>query len=287
MPLFTKKTIRNALTSEPLRRLVGPVYQALTSAELLVARAVDARYFAPPLGPAELQSITAVIKTFERPRSLERLLDSLAKWFPGIPIIIADDSRSSTPIPGVEVIRLPFDSGVSVGRQAALDRVRTPYTWLLDDDFVLYRGSRLDLAFKALQHHPELDLVGGPVINLPLWLKSRSNPGGIYRTPALPRMWLGPHPSGLEICDKVPNYYLARTERLKLVGWTPELKRLDHADFFTRARGVLVTAYCDEFRCLHLKTPFDREYMRHRLECEADRRIIARRYVTSGGAPRP
>jgi glycosyltransferase involved in cell wall biosynthesis len=286
MPLINKKRIKNALTSEPLRRLVGPLYQALTSAELLVARAVDARCFAPPLAPAELQSITAVVKAFERPRSLERLLDSLAKWFPGIHIIVADDSRISTALSGVEVVRLPFDSGVSVGRQAALDRVRTPYTWLLDDDFVLYSGSRLDLAFDALQRHPELDLVGGPVINLPLLRKSRSNPGGIYRTPRAPRVPLGPHRSGLEICDKVPNYYLARTERLKLVGWTPELKRLDHADFFTRARGVLVTAYCDEFRCLHIKTPFDREYMRHRLECDADRRIIARRYVEGAAGPR-
>jgi hypothetical protein len=237
------------------------------------------------LAPAELGSITAVVKAFERPRSLRRLLDGLHRWFPGIHIIVADDSRIPTDITGVEVIRLPFDSGVSVGRQAALDRVRTPYTWLLDDDFVLYRGSRLDLAFQALERYPELDIVGGPVINLPLLLKSRSNPGGIYRTPAAPRVPLGPHRSGLEICDKVPNYYLARTERLKLVGWTPELKRLDHADFFTRARGVLATAYCDEFRCLHIKTPFDRAYMRHRLECDADRRIIASRYITSAGGP--
>src|SRR5688572_13818747 len=102
MPLINKKTIRNALTSEPLRRLVGPLYQALTSAELLTSRAVDARCFAPPLAPAELDSITAVVKAFERPRSLRRLLDSLQRWFPGIHIIVADDSRIATDLPGVE-----------------------------------------------------------------------------------------------------------------------------------------------------------------------------------------
>src|SRR5690606_3431510 len=106
---------------------------------------------------------------------------------------VADDSREPCRLPGVEVVALPFDSGVSAGRQAALDRVRTRYTWLLDDDFVVYRGTRLDLAFDALERHSDLDLVGGPVINLPLLRKNRSDPAGIFPTLAEPRIPLGPH----------------------------------------------------------------------------------------------
>lgn len=276
--IVPRRWLRGALKVEPLRRLMSPVYDAVTSLELGVARAFFARAPAPRLTPAELRRVTAVIKTFERPRSLARLLASLAESFPGLHVVVADDSRSPVSLPGVEVVTLPFDSGVSLGRQRALERVRTEYTWLLDDDFVLYRGSRLSLPFRALERYPELDLVGGPVINLPLLQKSRSNPRGIYATGAEPLLPTGPYKDGLEICDKVPNYYLARTERLRLVGFTPELKRIDHADFFSRARGVLVTAYCDEFRCLHVKTPFDREYMRHRLDSAADRLVLAQRY---------
>jgi hypothetical protein len=65
---------------------------------------------------------------------------------------------------------------------------------------------------------------------------------------------------------------------LRLVGWDARLKRLDHADFFTRARGVLVTAYDDEFRCLHAQTPFDREYMRCRSDLDADAELLRARY---------
>lgn len=283
MPSITRQIapgrwLRGALTSEPLRRFAGPVHEAVTSLELGLARAFLTKAPGPGLSDAELGRVTAIIKTFQRPRSLARLLASLADHYPGLHVVVADDSRSPVSLPGVEVVSLPFDSGVSLGRQAALERVRTEYTWLLDDDFVLYRRSRLELPFRALERHPELDLVGGPVINLPLLEKSRSNPRGVYETGAAPLLPPGPYADGLEICDKVPNYYLARTERLKLVGFTPELKRIDHADFFSRARGVLVTAYCDEFRCLHVKTPFDREYMRHRLDSDADRRILAQRY---------
>lgn len=278
MPIIDKRRIRTALTTEPLRRVAGPVHHTVTSAELLIARGVDAMRGGPWVPDVRLRDVTAIIKTFERPRSLRRLLDSLSRRFPEVSIIVADDSREPSRLRGAEVIALPFDSGVSLGRQAALDRVRTRYTWLLDDDFVLYRGTRLDLALEALERHSDLDLVGGPVINLPFLTKNRSDPGSIFPTSAAPRIALGPHVSGLEVCDKVPNFYLARTDRLRLVGWTPELKRVDHADFFTRARGVLATAYCDRFRCLHVKTPFDREYMRHRLECEADNAIISQRY---------
>jgi hypothetical protein len=279
-----KRTLRRTLTYSPLRHLAGPLYAGMTQAELLLVRALESAGPEPALDARRCQRVTALIKTFERPRALERLVASLRARYPELPIIVADDSREPSAPPGVELIALPFDSGVSLGRQAALERARTEYVWLLDDDFVLFHGTCLAPVLDALERHPEVDLIGGHVINLPLWRKSRSKPNGIYRTPASPVLPHGAYASGLEICDKVPNFYVARTEQLKRVGWTPELKRLDHADFFTRAKGILAIAYLDQFRCLHAQTPFDRNYMRHRLDCAEDRRILASRYRPSGAS---
>ena len=73
---------------------------------------------------------------------------------------------------------------------------------------------------------------------------------------------------------------LARTDRLRLVDWDSSLKRLDHADFFTRARGILTSVYNTNLRCLHAQTPYLEPYMQNRLNLENDRKILRMRYYT-------
>jgi len=65
---------------------------------------------------------------------------------------------------------------------------------------------------------------------------------------------------------------------LKLVGWDERIKRLDHADFFTRAKGVLVTVYNPEFKILHAQTPFDRHYLSKRYDLGQDRLVLRMKY---------
>lgn len=48
-----------------------------------------------------------------------------------------------------------------------------------------------------------------------------------------------------------PQFFIARTERLRLVQWDENLKRVDHNDFFTRSYGVLLTVYDKQFYRLH------------------------------------
>lgn len=277
-----KSVIRRVLVNTGLRELAEPAHDKLTQLLLWSVQRLEEVLEVRATVPERLADVTAIIKTFERPAVALRLVASIRSLFPGLKMVIADDSRIPLSLPGIEVVGLPFDTGVSLGRQAALERVRTEFTWVLDDDFVLYSGTQLDLVLSALANHPVLDIVGGPVINLPLWLKRRADPNGIYPTPSKPVMRLGARFDEVEVCDKVPNFFVGRTERLKLIGWTPELRRLDHADFFTRARGTLVTAYCDSFRCLHAQTPFDRNYQRYRQDLASDRQILKRRYRLLG-----
>ncbi len=274
-----KSSVRALLLETRLRAVAAPVHRATTTLELALVRLHDSLRAEPErLSIANSKRITAIVKTFERPAELRRLLASLRKFFPCLPVIVADDSRHPIWLKGVRTIALPFDSGVSAGRQAALSAVDTEYTWILDDDFVLYRSTRLARCMATLDANPSVDILGGPVIDLPLGIKRDSVASAIYPTAAAPVAPLGSMVGGLPVRDKVPNFFIARTDRLRLVGWDQALKRLDHADFFTRARGVLLTVYDDEFRCLHAQAPFDAAYMKARNDLVSDAALLRARY---------
>jgi len=218
-----------------------------------------------------------LIKTFERPQIVRRLIASIRRGYPSLPIVVADDSRNPVELPGIETIALPFDSGVSAGRQAGLARVRSPFVMVADDDFVFLPSTALAPAVAKLRN-PTIDILGGQLIDLPQ-LRFREPPlGQIFATSAVPLVPIGSSIDGLLVCDKVANFYIARTERLRLVGWDAALRRIDHADFFTRALGVLVTVFDRELRALHAQTPFDAAYMKHRLDVAHDQALLAARW---------
>ena len=233
-----------------------------------------------PEAPAALADVTALIKTFERPYAIERLLQSLARLYPELAVVVVDDSRAPTEHDGVHTLTLPFDSGVSAGRQAGLDLITTPYTLLLDDDFVAFGGTRIALPLETLQREPAVDLVAGKVIDLPLMRTPRRS--GLWPTPAEPVLPEGHLIGGLPVIHKPANFYLARTDRLRRVGWDPQVKRLDHADFFTRALGELVCVQDDRWAILHARNPFDAHYQAFRRDVEGDRLYLAARHSGTG-----
>jgi hypothetical protein len=275
--LHSLKQRARAVATGPLRSVAAPLFRGLVAGELAAWRAVDA--LNAPVPDRSLDNeLTVLVKTFERPAILVRLLASIRRYYPSLPVIVVDDSREPRPLPGVETITLPFDRGVSAGRQAGLDRVRTPYVLVIDDDFIFYNATRLRHALDKLVRNDVIDILGGQLIDLP-YLRGRRPPlGQIFPTRARPLVPIGSTIDRLLVCDKVANFYLARTDGLRLVGWDPALKRIDHADFFTRALGVLVTVFDADLRCLHAQTPFDARYMAHRMDDAGDRALLAARW---------
>lgn len=270
----SRRAVRQALVAGPARRVAAPVHDALVAAQLALAARV------PVVPTREVDArLTLVIKTFERPAALRRLVASIRRMYPTVPIIVVDDSRVPTELPAVETIVLPFDQGVSAGRQAGIDRVRTPYVMMLDDDFVFYRGTQLPRVLDTLERQPRIDLVGGQLIDLP-YLRFREPPlGKIFPTRAIPKEPIRSTIDGLLVCDKVANFYVARTDAVRRVGWTPQLRRVDHADFFTRALGVIVSVFDRELRAFHAQTPFDAAYMAHRNDTARDELVLAARWL--------
>jgi len=268
-------------------RLIGrPLYHVSTAAELFLERALDRLHAPTPVDLSFLdEQVTAVIKTFERPHDLQRLLASVRRFYPKLPIIVVDDSRAPGQQPGVHTIPMPYDSGISAGRNEGLRQVSTPYVLIMDDDFVFTRGTRLPQALALLAAEPRIDIMGGAVVDLPLYHVVDYSRAEIFPTAAAPLFAAGSSLAGLPVYDKVPNFFLARTERLRLVPWDENLKRMEHADFFTRAKGRLCTVYNEEMRCLHIKTYFDPAYLERRNDVTFETAYLLARYYGHDAPP--
>lgn len=72
------------------------------------------------------EQVTFIYKSFERQKMAKCLYRNIQSYYPGVKVIIAYEY--------VEVIQLPFNSGLSAGLNRALQHVTTPFVIRLDDD---------------------------------------------------------------------------------------------------------------------------------------------------------
>ena len=269
-----------AARGETRRPVLHAAHRVVVSTELAAAAAWASRNRVQPTDPGNL---TLVIKTFERPQTLRRMLASVRKVYAG-PVIVADDSQVSVTSddPGVSVLRLPFDSGVGAGRNALIDGVSTEYLWMADDDMILLPDFDIGRVVDYLERNRQVDLVGGRVVNLPQ-LRSASYLSSdlfAYETP--PIRPLGSLIDGLPVAHKVPNWYVARTEKLRQVRYDDRLKRVDHKDFFSSAYGRLLCVLDDRMVCLHAHSYFDPHYLSFRQDTAADLAYLAHKWGNRG-----
>ncbi len=274
-----KKTLKK-LSYGKLRPIFKILYRTLSMFQLGFERAGDLILSRSNTDPS-LEQITAVIKTFERPEKLHTLVKSIKRLYPSLHLIVVDDSETPAHIDGVENIHLPYDVGVSAGRQAGLDAVKTEYVLNLDDDYIFNRHTDLLSSLKYLNSNLNVDIVAGRVLYLPYYteLDYRSNPlMKNDRSGIVPK---GSDIGGLIAFEKTANFWLARTDRIRDLGWDKGLKRLDHADFFTRANGVLVTVYNPKMQLLHAPTHFNERYLVVRHDYIQDSKALQDRYEKS------
>ena len=255
-----------------------PLFMGMVTVELLWERLMDLLFSLKFESKQVNESVTAVIKTFERPKELKRLIESIKHFYPDMKIIVVDDSREPLKIEGIKTIHMPYDSGVSAGRNLAVSHVKTKYLLLLDDDYVFYRKTDLEPAVKKMHENPKIDIMGGERVDLPLYAKVDNKKATLYHTSKEATMPYGSSIDGMAVQDKVANFYIARSESIRKVGWDDRIKRLDHADFSTRAKGVLTSVFNSEFKVLHAQTPFNKTYMDKRNTYEADKKLIFEKY---------
>lgn len=205
---------------------------------------------------------TLIVKTFGRMDKVFALVRTVRHYYPGLRILVADDGESIAKTAGkyrgFEYLPLPYDVGLSAGRNCLLEKVDTPYFMTLDDDFLLDEQSVIEGLIHALEVG-NFDIAAGknPVDES----KFDIDFCGTMTVDAT-AMWLQPGFRGepraeCHPVDFVPNLFAARTQviREKLL-WDENLKLGEHEDFFWRAKqlGIRV-ATCPAVSFIHDQVP--------------------------------
>ena len=176
---------------------------------------------------------TICVKAFERPDCVDRLIRSIKKYYPNVPIFIADDSKNPPMRNDAVVFPLSYDSGISFGRNHIVQKVKTPYLVMLDDDMEFIDQTRIEILWEEL-HYGNYDLVAGK----PLTHISRPDFEGhfeIYDDTL--HLLYGPVDSTVEypVFHTIENNFIVRTEKMMEVPWDNELKIGEHLEWCIKA----------------------------------------------------
>lgn len=226
------------------------------------------------------EKVTFMFKSFERHKQAKMLYKNIQKYYPNARVVIADDSKKPLEIKAKEnpphIIHMPFNSGLSKGLNLALGEVKTEYLMRMDDDELLTPLSKVHEELNFLINHREVDLVGF----VPLTAGKCTPVQKIAKTydefdmkNAYKPLKI-PHLTKIDdnhiVYGKVPNIFLARTEKIKQIGWDDNIRMIDHHEFFTRAAGNIVSVLNPNTAVFHIHNPFDNYYNKFRSDFRDD-----------------
>lgn len=211
------------------------------------------------------EKVTILIKSFLRPNSVRALVESIRVRYPKIKIIIVDDSNRDYQLKSddnISVYYLPFDSGLSKGRNYGVERVTTPYFVLCDDDMIFNDNTNLELSLDIISS-TDLDILGGnlydggKIVNYFGLLEKKGetlyyNKGnrGVY--------------DNYTKYDLILNFFIAKTESIMKYKWDDDLKVAEHTAFFYDNKNNLNVGHTDKFSISHQKRVINKEYEKFR-----------------------
>lgn len=234
------------------------------------------------------ENVTIMFKSFERQNQARALVRSIWKYYPGVRIVIADDSAKPLTVPDcpevnkLKIIQMPFNSGLSKGLNLALAEIETPFMVRLDDDVLFTRRTDLAKELHFLMAHPEVDLVGIPWIDACKAISTKRDIKVYMRIDMrdAPLPLKIPHGTKIDkdhiVLGKVSNAYLARTESIRKIGWDNNIRMIDHHDFFFRTAGILVSVLSLDSVLFHNHNFFSPHYNRYRSDWKGDAAYLRR-----------
>ncbi|XP_062994236.1 beta-1,4 N-acetylgalactosaminyltransferase 2 [Elgaria multicarinata webbii] len=198
--------------------------------------------------------VTITVKTFLRYHKLRVLIKSIRQYYPNITIIVADDSKHPEKIEeaNVEHFIMPFGKGWFAGRNLAISQVTTKYYLWLDDDFQFTEKTKIEKLVDVLEN-TNLDVVGGSVAGNDYKFRITYEEGedgsclhlrygSYHRLEGFPNC---------VVASGVVNFFLARTEETRRVGFDPKLLRVAHSEYFMDGLGSLRVGSCNHVVCGH------------------------------------
>lgn len=112
-------------------------------------------------------SLALAFATIERPPVVQRLIRSVRRYFPDMPIYVADQSREIGRMLAfydahrVHLVTMPFDAGVAASRNWLVAAMTEDFFVLCDDDFILDSQTSFGDALAIFAARPEIGVIGG------------------------------------------------------------------------------------------------------------------------------
>ena len=182
-----------------------------------------------------------VVKTLERPEALRRLLASIRQFYPAAPILVADDSKEADPglvepYTDVGYEHYGHDAGIGHCLNETMKKVETPLVVLVDDDFVFTEQTTLE-GMTVWVEADVFDVAGGHIWNSRS--KGRQRFIGHFHGPHDGVLHVQQIPDSAETpvkVDLICNFFAAKIETVRDIGWDEDLKVARHLDWYLRAR---------------------------------------------------
>lgn len=278
----TLKKIKNKLSKTKFARILSLLIQLIAHLECGFLKVkwmlLNKRKPTPNEAKLVCEECTFIYKSFERQKMAKRLYKNIQSYYPGVKVIIADDSAKPLELTGenLEIIQLPFNSGLSFGLNRALECVETPFVMRMDDDQLLTPFSKIEKQIMFLKEHPEVDLVGSLPYHLPKYRSLKEVAELFYKQPMnyTPKKLLISHLTAIDethiVVAKSPNIFVARTEKIKEIGYDDNIRMIDHNEFFYRAAGNIVSVLDKTAFVLHFRNWFDTHYNQYRSDYQGD-----------------
>jgi GT2 family glycosyltransferase len=215
------------------------------------------------------QNLAMVFATFRRPHTVQRLVNSVRKYFPDMPIYVADQSEPTDEMRdyyarhNCKVVWMELDVGVCASRNAAVDLVTEPYFLLCDDDFFFGPETNFDAALTLLEDQTDIGVVGGRLFDVHEYEGGSSAENRFWelffsydkdkgKLVTIPVHYFAPDPKyaqGIEYfeCDAVMNFAVFRRAMIDdQIRWDPQFKSNgEHEDFYLnlKVNGQYRVAY--------------------------------------------
>ena len=237
-------------------------------------------------GREKINKVDFLIKTFKRKESLEKLLFSIAKYYPDANVYIGDDDRKFDSKfykalwerlfeAGMQkkpkAFNLGYDVGLSAGRNFLVQNTPNVYKLLLDDDFIFTEKTDIFKFVDILDNNKDIGVVGGSLLDDGV-SKSHYEGSLIKKGKTLHHLKEEKevNEEGFLYTDIVFNFALFRNDIFKEVEWDEEIKISgEHTLFFYQLKNETnwKVAYCEEVEVNHHPIP-DLEYKKFRRRTE-------------------
>lgn len=214
-------------------------------------------------------SFEILIKSFLRFKKLAKLIDSISQLYPTCVVRIADDSGDSEerdafiaalrPEIRINFYKLPFNRGISAGRNFLLRTVEKPYFVILDDDTRFFDKTCLEKLENVLSADSCGIIAGGDYLNF------GTTPKGFYGDIKVTKSYFQVRRYGecaprklVEGIETIPcrftdNFFMGKTALFRKYDsyWDERLKINENVPFFLRIPRKLNLYFVPSVQVLH------------------------------------